>query len=119
MDLHMEHLNKLCKTAIEGLGANKSEKAIVRVGKTVGVAYDLLNNFDLDNNVPPISDRHNTKSIDKDLGTIVKELQEIKAFQASSDKVQDSFKNLSTNLIRSLEEKTLKQWMVQHVEQLF
>ena len=33
MDLHMEHLNRLCKTAIEGLGANKSQKAIIRVGK--------------------------------------------------------------------------------------
>ena len=36
MDLHMEHMNRLCKTSIEELGANKSNKAIVRVGKTIG-----------------------------------------------------------------------------------
>ena len=30
MDLHMEHLNGLCKTSIQGLGANKSEKAWAR-----------------------------------------------------------------------------------------
>ena len=33
MDLQMEHMKRLCKTSIEGLGANKSKKAIVRVGK--------------------------------------------------------------------------------------
>ena len=43
MDLHMEHLNRLCKTSIQGLGANKSEKAI---GKTISVLGDLLKNFD-------------------------------------------------------------------------
>ena len=30
-DLHMEHLNKLAKVAVDGLGVNKSEKAITRV----------------------------------------------------------------------------------------
>ena len=32
-DLHMEHLNKACKTAIAGLGANVSEKSVHRVAK--------------------------------------------------------------------------------------
>ena len=35
-DLHMEHLNTVAKTAVEGLGANKSKNAIIRVGKAVG-----------------------------------------------------------------------------------
>lgn len=35
-DLHMEHLNKIAKDAIRGLGSNKSEKAIVRVGRALG-----------------------------------------------------------------------------------
>ena len=34
-DLHMEHLNRLCKDAVQGLGANKMEKAISRVGKCI------------------------------------------------------------------------------------
>ena len=36
-DLHMEHLNRLVKGAIEGLGANKSKKAMMRVGKAIGL----------------------------------------------------------------------------------
>ena len=30
-DLHCEHLNRLCKTAVEGLGSNKVEESISRV----------------------------------------------------------------------------------------
>ena len=37
-DLHQEHMNRLVKVAIEGLGANKkSSKAVIRVGKAVGL----------------------------------------------------------------------------------
>ena len=35
-DLHMEHLNRLCKTSIKSMGANKTEKAIVRASKAIG-----------------------------------------------------------------------------------
>ncbi len=56
--------------------------------------------------------------MEKNLITIIKELQEIIAFKITSDKVQDSFKHLSTNLIRTLDEKTLKQWMIEHMAEL-
>ncbi len=36
-NLHMEHLNRLVKTAVLGLGANKTEKAISRASKAIGV----------------------------------------------------------------------------------
>jgi len=32
MDLYMEHLNRIAKEAIKGLGANKTPKAIQRIG---------------------------------------------------------------------------------------
>ena len=115
----MEHLNWLCKTAIEGLGAaNKSEKAIMRVGKTVGVLEGLLNNFDSDNDVATISNAHTARSMVKDLNIVIKELQELQAFKPMSNKVHRSFKSLSTNLIRTLNEKTLKEWMVKNMAKL-
>ena len=52
-DLHMEHLNRLAKTAVDGLGANKTEKAIFRVGKTVGSLFRTTENFDKQDNVTP------------------------------------------------------------------
>ena len=50
-DLHMEHLNRKAKVAIEGLGVNKSEKAITRVGKAIGTMTRTLDKFDTVNNV--------------------------------------------------------------------
>ena len=32
-DLHMEHLNRLIKTSLKGLGANKTPKAIFTAGR--------------------------------------------------------------------------------------
>ena len=45
-DLHMEHLNKLVKVSIEGLGANKSEKAIKKVAKAMGALSKTTESFD-------------------------------------------------------------------------
>ncbi len=56
VDLHMEHLNKMAKEAINFLGANKSEKAIQRVGKAIGT-LPVLNNFDMVNNVSTMSSK--------------------------------------------------------------
>lgn len=50
-DLHMEHLNKLAKVAVEGLGANKTEKAIQRVGKAIGTMAGMIDTFDTVNGV--------------------------------------------------------------------
>ena len=45
-DLHMEHLNHMCKDAVNHLGANKIPQAIVRVGKALGPLTDILEQFD-------------------------------------------------------------------------
>ena len=50
-DLHCEHLNCLCKTAVKGLGANKTEECIQRVAKAIGTMDPLLEQFDRDNMV--------------------------------------------------------------------
>ncbi len=43
----MEHMNRIVKTVISGLGANKTEKAIiVRAGKSVGLLSDILAAYD-------------------------------------------------------------------------
>ena len=42
----MEHLNRACKEAIKGLGANKTEKSITRIDKAIGPLVDIQANFD-------------------------------------------------------------------------
>ena len=73
-DLHMEYLNKIAKVAVEGLGANKTEKAITRVGKAIGTMTGMIDTFDTVNNVPSVSGAHSKKSSEKDLNKIVGQL---------------------------------------------
>ena len=63
----MENLNKLAKVAVQGLGANKTEKAIQRVGKGIGTMADTMYTFDTVNNAPSVSGAHAKKSSEKDL----------------------------------------------------
>ena len=45
-DLYMEHLNRICKHAVQALGSNKTPAALERVGKCVGVLDALLDEYD-------------------------------------------------------------------------
>lgn len=65
-DLHVEHLNRETKTAIKCRGANKSQKAIIRTGKAVGVLTDTVAKFDDDNKITPESGKHAAASAKKD-----------------------------------------------------
>ena len=42
-DLHMEHLNRVLKDGIKGLGANKTDRAITRLGKCIDSIYKVCN----------------------------------------------------------------------------
>ncbi len=62
------------KTAIEGLGANKLKKAIVRAGRAVGSLTGFMNSFDKEIGVCKPSGKHSEKSRDRDLVKIVDKL---------------------------------------------
>ena len=51
-DLHMEHLNRVCKDCIHGLRENKIEAAITRVGKAFEtIIAPVITKFDQDNGI--------------------------------------------------------------------
>ena len=107
----MEHLNKLAKVAVQGLGANKTEKAIQRVGRGVGTMADTMDIFVAVNNVPSVSRAHSKKNSEKNL---VSQLVKSSVFDIWPGRKHKSFPHLKANYIRSLSEKDLKQWMLNH-----
>lgn len=115
-DLHMEHLNRLAKTAIQGLGANKSRKAILRVGKGICSLEKVLVNFDKVNNVAQVSGHRSRVSMAKDFRLIIDQLVSSDVFGVSEvDPIarnHAAFPDFSRNLMRDLDEKELKQWML-------
>ncbi len=76
-DLHMEHLNRLVKTSISGLGANKTVNSIMKVSKVLHVLSPVLNNFDTENEVAHESGRHQKASEMKDMRIILNELTSV------------------------------------------
>lgn len=109
----MEHLNKLAKVAVEGLGANKTEKAITRVHKAIGTMAGMIDTFDSVNNVPSVSGAHSKKS-SEDLNKIISQLVKSSVFDIWPGRKHISLPHLKPNCIRSLSEKDLKQWMLGH-----
>lgn len=111
-DLYMEHLNRVCKDAVNGLAANKTPKALVRVGKVVGVLDSVVKSIENDLNSDKRSGKHNTPSINKDIIACVSVLAEAKVFQYSSDgRCHTSFPNIIANPLSYINHETLSSWM--------
>ena len=58
----MEQLNRVVKTTVKGLGANKTEKAVQRVGKCVGKCIKIMDAYDELAGVASVSGTLNKKS---------------------------------------------------------
>ena len=79
-DLHMEHLNRLCKGAITGLGSNVTDNAVLRIGKCLGELSKVTDSYDTENEVPVESGFHTGKSNKQDLEKMLNQLNEMKVF---------------------------------------
>ena len=79
-DLHMEHINRLCKYDVYGLQASKTASEIVRVEKSLGPLSHLLEQFDKENDVIVPTGAHHKPSFSKDRDMILKELQQSQVF---------------------------------------
>ncbi len=92
-DLHMEHLNRLAKEAIRGLGANKTEQAIVRVGRAIGTLGPVLDKFDQENGIATVSGAHTRASVEKDRNVIVSELLKLKVYNTVPGRKYSTFQH--------------------------
>ena len=101
------------KVAIEGLGANKSKKAITRTGKAMGVLSKVVDSFDYEAGVTVPSGKHSVKTMEKDIKIITERLMECDAFNPQTKLHHKSFRHLKSNMIKTLEEDVFKDWMVE------
>ena len=113
----MEHLNRVVKESIKGLGANKTGPAITRIGKALGTIVPVLSNFDRDNGVAHLSGAHQVASTKKDMETIIKELDKAKVFSEINGRSHSSFKNPVDHLHRKPIEE-LHTWISDHVKNI-
>ena len=110
-DLYMEHLNRLLKDAINALGANKTPKAIDRLGKCIAPLGEVLDTYDRVHGVESQTSRHNPPSVDKDLTVIINELLKANVFNSSPGRKHYAFSSFTNNPVSLLEEDNVNKWM--------
>ena len=114
-DLHLEHLNRVCKNAISDLGVNKTEKAIKRVGNVLGTLYPALQQFDSDNHIRDTSGTHHMPTSEKDRDRIIHELQQTNVFSSIPNRTHhQSFPN-PRHVLHHSDHETLHQWIMEHI----
>ncbi len=63
-----------------GIRANRTEKAITKIGKTLGTVVPVLDNYDTENGVTHVSGAHKVPSSGKDVNMIIEHLLKNKIF---------------------------------------
>ena len=106
----MEHLNRLLKDAIRALGANKTPRAITRLGKCIAPLGDLLDNYDTVHQVTAHRADHSIPTSEKDMTCMPKELHGAGVFSNIPGCKHRSFKTFKNNPVLSLEE-NVKLWL--------
>ena len=109
-DLHMEHLNRVLKDGIKGLGANKTERAITRLGKCIDSIDQVLTNYDEYHDVRHTSDHHTATSPEKDIELVMSELVKVRPFAYNKGRSHKRVK-LNKGVLKSLKSSEFHTWM--------
>ena len=117
-DLHMEHLNRVCKDAITGLGANKTEKSITRIGKAIGPLMTITSNYDKSvlGNVTK-SSRRLVASSEKDRNLIMTELiGRACVFDEIPGRRYKNCCSLQKSIFHKMNHQTLEDWIKETID---
>ena len=117
-DLHMEHLNHVCKQAVRGIGANKTKESITRIGKAIGPLAEVTSNFDRDVLTLSNNGHHKVASAKKDNSTVINELlNHARMFEETENRHLYYFKNFCKkgSLFMKVSKKQITKWIQDNV----
>ena len=118
-DLHLEHLNRECKTAIGHVGANICNDTVSRVGKCIGELSKVTGHFDKISGVPKDSGKHSKRSSFKDLEKMLSQLhRDSQVFHEHKGRQHTKYPKFQCNMTRDLERDDLTQWMNKKLKRL-
>ncbi len=120
-DLHLEHLNRDCKNAIGALGPNIGDESVARAGKCIGELRKVVQQFDCTNGVRVESGSHSKRTVAADLDRILKTARSCAKMKCSATNQGEHrhFPKFQANITRGIDKTKFKQWMVEHVKQLY
>jgi len=117
-DLHCEHLNRLCKTCIADLGANKTKGSMSRVAQSLGTIHPVLLLLDINNNVNQQSSTHNDIKSTTDFKLMIESLTKNDIFSRTSVRNHASFSTPRDPLHAKNHEEVIA-WIKEHTKNYF
>lgn len=118
-DLHMEHLNRLCKSAITGMGSNVTEPSVQRIGHAIKYLSDSMTNYDNHHGISDESGKHTIKSDSKDFENVLKQIfSNSNVFGLVPSRCHVNFPDFTTNSIKELKQKSFEQWMMDNIKKI-
>lgn len=118
-DLHMEHINRTTKEAIEHHGANKTPQAILRSSKCAHAVMLLTSNFDTQTEIRGATGGHNIPDANEDITRMIHVLVNSNNFSNKGTRAHASFTKLKCNgLCSSLDISKFHTWIKDHYEPL-
>lgn len=119
-DLFVEHLNRLCKDMINGMGSNKTEKSITRIGKCVGPIKRVLDHYDNITGVSQVSQKHSEVNQQKDQSMILQCLMKSDVFGFQYGRSHKSFeKSVTVPMTTEISKDALKKWVCERMRECY
>ena len=93
------------------MGANFSEDAMTRVARSVTFISHVADRFESQTNIHPNTTAHTTRSNDSDVQKVVRVIMREKLWDIIPTRTHHSFKNVSSNPLKSLKLNKLNSWI--------
>lgn len=118
IDLMQENSNCCQKNLIKSMGANKTEKAILRASRASGGIKEITENIDKQLNITSNSAVHTHKSSQMDEHIILADLRDLRPFNVHIGRVHKSFPNIHKDPLHNLNKNELDIWITRHKKKL-
>jgi len=117
LDLRMEQLNKIVKTMWRALGANLNEQSAERIANTVEPLELILDAIDKDCSLQNTKGYRSPGKPETAVQQITNDLMQIEAFRLQEGRDgHPSFPVFQSNLLKKLDYRDLRSWMVRLME---
>ena len=110
-DIAMEHTIKATKVLINGMGANKTQKAVQRATSSVGGVQCICQSYDKNSDVTPNSTAHSRKTAKVDELCMVQDLNNLQPFRAVPGRCHATFSNMKSSPTLSIDWPAFYQWL--------
>ena len=121
IDLHVEHVNRIIKTAIYSQVSNLSPLSVIRSSRCTGVFANITNQFDNVSFLHPQSSSHSQAKLNKDIERIVKQLHHTsKVFVYHPKRAHHHYKIVNSGITKCMKSEEDKQqlisWMKKYLQ---